>query len=45
MLKKIAFAAILAIQFAAVASIATADAPWPLCYPCLTDGSVATNGR
>ena len=34
MLKKIIFAALLALQFAAVCGVATADLPFPLCYPC-----------
>lgn len=34
MLKKLVLAAILAIQFAAVCDVASADIPWPDCYPC-----------
>ncbi len=37
MLKKIVFAAILALQFAAVTSVASADLPWPICGPCPGD--------
>lgn len=37
MLKRLVLAAILALQFAAVTSIATADMPWPKCYPCPGD--------
>ena len=34
MLKKIVFVVILALQCAAVCSVATADMPWPTCGPC-----------
>ena len=34
MLKKIAFVALLALQFAAVCGVATADLPFPKCGPC-----------
>jgi hypothetical protein len=37
MIKKIVFATILALQFAAVCSVATADLPWPTCAPCPAD--------
>jgi hypothetical protein len=34
MLKKALLALILALQFAAVANVVTASAPWPSCFPC-----------
>ena len=37
MLKKLALLAILAIQFAAVCGVASADLPWPDCWPCPID--------
>jgi hypothetical protein len=37
MLKRLVLAAILALQFAAVCSVASADLPWPKCYPCPGD--------
>jgi hypothetical protein len=37
MIKRIAILAILAIQTAAVCSIAKADLPFPTCYPCPGD--------
>jgi hypothetical protein len=37
MLKKIAFIAVLALQLAAVTSVASADLPFPTCGPCPGD--------
>lgn len=34
MMKKIALVAFLALQFAVVSGIASADLPWPTCGPC-----------
>lgn len=34
MFKKIAMVVMLALQFAAVCSVASADLPWPTCGPC-----------
>jgi hypothetical protein len=34
MLKRIFFVVMLALQAAAVTSVASADIPWPTCYPC-----------
>ncbi len=45
MLKKIVFAAILALQFAAVTSVATAEGPWPTCGPCPGDSTVPPRAR
>ncbi len=41
MIKKLVFAAFLALQFAAVCSVATADLPWPQCMPCPGDGNLS----
>jgi len=38
MLKKVLFILALALQVAAVSTVATADNPWPVCYPCPGDG-------
>lgn len=37
MLKRLVLLAILALQTAAVCNIASADLPWPICYPCPGD--------
>lgn len=37
MLKRLAIVAILALQTAAVCSVAKADLPFPTCYPCPGD--------
>ena len=34
MIKKMLFVLILALQLAAVTNVASADWPWPTCYPC-----------
>jgi hypothetical protein len=34
MLKRILFIVMLALQATAVTSVASADWPWPDCYPC-----------
>jgi hypothetical protein len=34
MLKRIVLIALLALQTVAVTSVASADLPWPQCYPC-----------
>ncbi len=37
-MKKALLILVLALQFAGIAGIATASAPWPSCYPCPEDG-------
>ena len=39
MLKKIMFVLVLALSASTVTSVASADNPWPLCYPCPGDGN------
>lgn len=34
MVKRIVFAFVLTFQLLAVASVASADSPWPCCLPC-----------
>ena len=34
MLKRILFVLMLALQGAAVTGVASADGPWPQCFPC-----------
>ena len=34
MFKKLVLAALLALQIGAVATSASAESPWPLCFPC-----------
>jgi len=37
MLKRFAIALILALQFGAIANVATAEIPFPQCWPCPDD--------
>jgi hypothetical protein len=37
MIRRFVLIAILALQAAAVTSVANADLPWPTCYPCPGD--------
>ena len=37
MAKRLVFACILALQLMMVATVASADQPWPCCFPCDTN--------
>jgi hypothetical protein len=44
MTKRLVLAAILALQFAVVCGVASADMPWPRCGPCPADDGVSGGG-
>ena len=45
MLKRIALTVLIAVQFAVVCGVASADLPWPVCGPCPADPPASVQAR